>query len=138
MTTQVKGSAGSVGAPFSNQSRLVRATYDFAEDGGADGALALLVADGPLLVRLKSAYVETAAASDGSATVDLGKTDSVDAIWTDVAVATLAADAVLEAEVDTNDVIYMADGDELLQTIVTADLTAGKFHYTFEVWKPQA
>jgi hypothetical protein len=74
-------------------------------------------------------HVETAGTSGGSATVIVGQTSDTDSIIESVAVASLTADSVHSLAAKR----FTASGENnLLMTIGTAALTAGKFH--LHVW----
>lgn len=132
---------------FKNQSLDVRYVYDFAEDGGAVGLVALYakanhqVLPVGMVVRDFLLYVETAFTSGGSATLDVGNTDDADGYAAAIAVAALTANSVHSTGAqagalvwdDTNDhriypyVADAADG-QMGVTIGTAAMTAGKAH----------
>lgn len=125
------------GVGFSNESRIVRVTYDFAVDGGATAALDVLTADGPMLIAMKSLWVETACTSGGSATLDLGVTGALTIFRAATAVASLGANVILSMAT-AGTVRYLASGEQVLQEIKVQAFTAGKIHYTFEIWKAKA
>lgn len=141
-----------VGGPFPNASELIRVRYDFANDAGAQGAYDVLVADGALIVKDFYAVVKTTCTGTG-ATVKVGPTgdDSRFVTTTAGAVANLTANAVLRAvpvvaislsegtpNTETHTVTprvpwRLADGEKVLMTIGTADLTAGAIEFVMEV-----
>lgn len=130
-------------APFSNAVELVKATYDFAADGGATGALDVLTAGAALVICGFWANVKTAVLSSGSATVIAGITGSTSLFFgaTTGAKANLTLAKFLQADTveGTPNVVALpaklASADKILQTIGTAALTAGKIEYSFLIAK---
>ncbi|GEM_PF-2147350 len=137
-----------VGVAFTNQREIVRVRYDFAVDGGAQGALDLLEADGPLVVVDFWAHVVTAVLSSGSATIKVGFTGVDNKLITvgEGAKANYSIGAVLKAlptitlsEGTPNTAVMglplpykMASGDKALMTIGTEALQAGVIDFVFE------
>jgi len=128
-----------------NDKQLMKFEYDFAVDGGAQGAIALRQVAGNALeagVHITDIYViaETLLTSAGTPTVTLGNTTDADGYAEDIYAlvsgsgkAALRAGEVAGALVwdDTNDhaILYsplVADDLDLNLTVGTADLTAGK------------
>ena len=116
--------------------------YDFAADGGAQGAIALSDADGrsgviPDDAIITGATLEgiTTATSGGSATIALGITGNTDAFASAAAFdgGTFDADVVTVSENDLPVKVDSGAGVSVLATIATADLTAGKcrLHVTY-------
>lgn len=122
-----------LGALFSNELRVEKLTYDFAQDGGAVGTIDLATFSRKCLVTRAYVHVETACTSGGSATVTVGINDTdIDAYATTStgAVANLVDDAVLYVATTAAHVAQV--NDTIRVTIGTADLTAGKFNVYVE------
>jgi hypothetical protein len=130
--------------------------YDFAVDGGSTGTVNLHAKNGASVVPIGAviqrvtAYIETAVTSAGSATVAWGNGDDADGFsGSAIAKASLTANAVFNGWDnaaallwdDTNDhqiyqyVADAADG-QMIVTIGTADLTAGKIRIVVEYLMP--
>lgn len=103
----------------------IEVTYDFAEDGGATGALDLFTAGQAMMVKV-AAKVDTAATSAGSATVEVGKSGDTAGAVSQTGKASLTAGAVID---DGAGWYKLDSGETLIQTIATAALTAGKIRY---------
>lgn len=133
-----------------NQKSLLRFEYDFAEDGGAVGAIPLRPDVTALKAGMKilDAYVvvETALDSGGSPTVILGNTTDDDGYFADFyASVSGSAEGLRAGEVagdliwdDTNDHLIMyspavANDLDLNLTVGTDALTAGKLSVYLEV-----
>lgn len=139
--------AKTVGAPFPNAREIVRVVYDFAQDGGATGALDLLITNSALVIVDFHAVVKTTATSGGSATVAVGVTGDTDHFIkaTEGAVANITATTLFAAKPELTEgtpntilpmlPVRLASGDKVLQTIGTAALTAGKIEYVFEIMR---
>lgn len=124
-----------VGAPFENDTDLVRVTYDFAADGGATGDYDVLEADGSCIVELEYLIVETEVDSAGDACVlDLGKGDGGTGYFSDLAEGSLAADAI-NAPTAENRFIELTDGEKIVLGVEGEAATAGKFHMVFRIHK---
>ncbi len=128
---------------FKNDNMLVQEyVYDFDVDGGAIGAIDLSAkaSKEPLPVgavaKRYTRKVLTAFTSGGSATVAVGNGDSATKYESAVAVASLTANALAEDNAALNAILDAADG-QLIVTIATADLTAGKAVYMVEFHMPQ-
>lgn len=127
-------------SPLKGKPQVYRATYDFADDGGTFGGgnevdLFKLVAG---TVIHKGWYeVETALASAGAATVEVGETGGdTDGIFDQKAYTVLAANYV-SADADEGALLsatrkkYAAE--QLVSLLIgTADLTAGRVHFFLE------
>lgn len=132
-----------IGPVFMNAEEVIRATYDFANDGGATGALDIFTAEGSVAITYFHAYVKTACTSGGSATLKVGITGNDDLMFgtTTGAVANLTLAAFIKDDVveGTPNVValpcVLTDGQKLLQTIGTAALTAGKIEYVIKYVK---
>ena len=133
------------------QKHLLRYTYDFSRDGGGTGAISL-VADANsvgdnFIVTDVFVHVEIALTSGGSATITLGNTTDPDGYLADFFAlagsngASIRAGEVAGALIwdDTNDhklaynVGSTAANQNLIATVGTAALTAGKFSVYLEV-----
>jgi hypothetical protein len=124
-----------IGGAFTNAKEIFRVIYDFAQDGGAAGALTLATAQEDCVVSDFMAVVKTTCTSGGSATVQVGQTSDDDAFLTATAVASLTAGTVFQENGAFNSKMKLASGAVLTQTIATAALTAGKIEYTFELMR---
>lgn len=123
--------AKTAGSGFTGKIETIEVTYDFANDGGATGALDLMTADAACTVRVM-AKVKTAATSGGSATLEVGKSGATATAIAQSALTTINAEGKLLQPVGW---MYLASGDKLIQTIGTAALTAGKITYLIEIVK---
>ena len=120
-----------VGGGFDGKVELLRVTYDFDNDGGAQGDYDVLEAQKDCVLRLRGLHVETTCAG-ATMVLDLGKGDGGTEFLSDTAVASLTAGAVIGADTaETN--VKLASGEKIAMGIETADLTAGKFSMVFEV-----
>jgi hypothetical protein len=111
--------------------------WDFAVDGGGTGAIDL--GDLPLGAVVVNAVgvVETACTSGGSATVILGTTDDDNGFIASVAVAALGANTTHGNSVATNQPKTNDDASrDVVMTIGTAALTAGKIRFILEYYIP--
>lgn len=113
---------------FENEVSYVRCSYDFANDAGATGALVMADFPSKAMILKAVVHVETACTSGGSATVIIGTSDDTDAFMdlTSGAVANLVDDFALEEATAVGSVLDAAD--QILLTIGTAALTAGKIN----------
>lgn len=138
-----------------NKLHMEKYVYDFAEDGGAVGAIDLSAKANaaPLpdnaLVKEVHYWVETAVAGSSS-TLAWGNTTDADGYsGTAIAEASLGADAVGNGAGnaaallwdDTNDhyipfLCNSANDRDFVVTIGTANLTAGKVHFYVEYYLP--
>lgn len=121
---------GFLGAP----SQHVVLEYDFANDGGTAQAYDLGIFKQKCVIKGAYVHVVTACTSGGSATVAVGTTDDTDGILdtTSGAVANLVGDAVLYETAGTSG-LFVDANDEIILTIGTAALTAGKIHVHLDV-----
>lgn len=110
--------------PFSGSNEYVRGVYDFSNDGGAQGTIVLARANEDCVVDLANTRVKTAMTSGGAATVKIGTTADDDAILADVAFDDSSLDEGNVAD-GASKGLKVAEGEEILLTISTADLTAG-------------
>jgi hypothetical protein len=136
------------------EEQVLKYTYDFAVLGGAVSAITLTAPVVPLeegmIVRGVSVYTETALTSGGTPTLTLGNTGDVDGYMADIwAAANPVNSVVSEGEVagallwdDTNDhrleyyIDSTANNQNLIMTVGTAALTAGKLSVHVRVYKP--
>jgi hypothetical protein len=123
--------AKTVGAPFSNDIKVVRVIYDYSVDGGQVEDNTVLTADGAILVRCIGAIVETAMTSGGSATIDLGKGTSGAEFVSAEAYTSFSAAAFYASE--SAAFVKLADGEVINMGVATAALTAGKVEFIFEI-----
>lgn len=135
MTTVTCAAYHEVAGTFSNKPELFRFTYDFSKDTGAETHSAYYLGRFKKkgIILRSWTHVETAATSDGSATVEIGTTSDADGIL-DVlngAVASLTDDAVLR-EATTGQGTVVAVDDYLFMVIGTAALKTGKIHVLVE------
>lgn len=128
-----------------NDEFFVRYDYDFASEGGAVSAIALSAningLEEGVIVKEVMCIVKTAMTSGGSPTITLGNTADPDGYMADIAALVGTAPAVVNSSQvagdliwdDTNDhginyrVSSTANTQDLLMTVGTAALTAGKF-----------
>ena len=123
-----------VGAPFRNESKIVRVTYDFSVDGGAIADYDVLISDGVTLVELVNIDVETAGVSGGSMVLDLGKGAGGTEFKSDLAVASMTLDAQIGADT-AGKIVELADAEKIVLGIEAATLTAGKLNMMFRVYQ---
>lgn len=121
-----------LGATFGNESKFVKLTYDFAEDGGATADTVKLATIGTGIIITKcTVHVETACTSGGSATVQIGPTTAdADGILAATAVASLTANHVVQTAAAQG--LYVAADDTIDVVVATAALTAGKINVYLE------
>jgi len=120
--------------PWSDGIEQVRLTYDFSKDGGAQGTVTLGEVESDVVIVNARTIVQTQATSGGSATVIVGRTGDTDSILTSTAVASLTANAVIDGA-STAKNARIAKDQEILLTIGTADLTAGKIDVVLDIMK---
>jgi hypothetical protein len=132
--------AKNIGPAFSNEEVVIRAIYDFAEDGGAVGALDIFEANEDIVITHFSTHVKTAVTSTGNLTLAVGVTGATTALLTATqgAKANLTTGAVLfplDAS-GADDTSWaptiprrLAKGQKVLQTIGTEVANAGKVEY---------
>ena len=118
--------------------KVAHAKYDFAVDGGAQGAITpAITASIPAKAIILSVVVNstTAVTSGGAATVAAGTTagSSATALLGATAIASLGADALVAGVPVPNDAskwVKMTAAGSIDVTVATADLTAG----VIEIW----
>lgn len=121
----------SLGAPASQSVEVVRVTYDFSKDGGAQGSFDLFEAKVPCLVKLRYALAEAAVTSGGSATISAGKAAAGTAFLSASAIANFSLGACVNPASQSS--IKLDAGEKIDMTIGTANLTAGKVHFVLEI-----
>ena len=120
------------GAPTSIGSQMYAATYDYSLDGGTSADTRVLIEfKDACSIRLVACRVKTAGTSGGSATVSLGVAAGTEFLATE-AIASFAAGAVLN-QTTAGEFYKVEDDEKIVMSIGTADLTAGKFEFLFEV-----
>lgn len=122
--------------------------YDFSVDGGDTGTVTLSAKDNkdPLpagaIVTNATAWVQTAGASGGSATLSFGLGTDVDGLLSATAVGSLTENAVIVGDstaIPGSAAVRVADaaGGAVTATIAVAALTAGKVSIIVEYLYPQ-
>ena len=119
---------------FSNEVKQVRATYDFANDGGLVSTIELMEAKQDMVIYEAYTAVKTAATSGGAATVEIGTTADPNQILASTAVASLTLNAVFDGEAASARA-RVAAGQKVNMIIGTAALTAGKIEVVLLVNK---
>jgi hypothetical protein len=117
-----------IGEGFIGEEQIRKFTWDFSQDGGAQGTFTLGTVSKKIVVTQAFIHVETACAG-ATATVKIGFTTADDdAILntTSGAVANLTDD-VTDTE-SAASLLVVGAGDTLDMVIATADLTAGKIN----------
>lgn len=136
--------AKTIGPTFNNAEEVVHAYYDFSVDGGGQAAKDIFTAGEAVVITGFHATVVTTCTSGGSATLILGISGGDTDIFcntTQGAVANLSAAATIvpPAVEGTPNVlplpVALASGGKIIQTIGTADLTAGKIKYVIKYMK---
>lgn len=102
--------------------KLLKGTWDFAVQGGAEGEYVLGRFPSACLVMVSASTVITTVTSGGAATISIGVTSDPSAMRGAEAYTTFTANTIQE----TAAMFVVEAGDELLFTIADADLTAGK------------
>lgn len=130
MATVTAAAHKTFGRGFPNEVKMVKLTYDFANDAGAFADVVKVgTTDGKILVMDSVVHVETACTSGGSATVIVGVAGGVTNAFMDLtsgAVASLVDDYCNQET--TGQGIVLASGATITVDIGTADLTAGKIN----------
>ena len=112
-----------------NKAHYQEYVYDFAVSGGAIGAIDLTALSNNLpvgaMIKHVSFKVVTACTSGGSATIAFGNTGSATAFLSATAVASFSLNAGLGSAL-LSSVVAAGSTDDLIMTIATAALTAGK------------
>jgi hypothetical protein len=124
----VKNNAGPT---FPNAVEIVRATWDFAVDGGAVAFYDILVADSACLVSLRSMHVRTAVTSGGSLTLDVGKGSAGSEMVSNKAVAAMTLNNITVGAAP----VYLAANEKIAMNLEVAAATAGKIDFVFEIVK---
>jgi len=119
-------------AVWGPQDEVIEIVYDFAKDGGATGALDLFTASKDMVITKAYAITETGVTSDGSATIEVGKSGDTAGIIAQSAKTTV--DTAGECLKGVANLAYaLAEDDVVILTIATAALTAGKVRFRFHV-----
>lgn len=123
-----------VGAPAYNAEELITVVYDFSVDGGSVADYDVLENTGTddMVVELDHIHVETAVTSAGALVADLGKGDGGTEFVSDVGKATLAADAIVNADTAGTKVV-LSTNEKVVLGIEAAAATAGKFYMVFKI-----
>ena len=124
-----------IGAPFTQEEKVLKVRYDFSRDGGAIGTYDLFQASQECVITGFHAVVKAAVTSGGSATVELGSTGDTDRFVTAKAPAALTINTVLPEDGAFNQVLRLVAGDTISMTVATAALTAGVIEATIKVQK---
>lgn len=115
--------------------RIARAKYDFAVDGGAQGAitpaLTATIPDNAIIIG-GTINSTTAATSGGSATISVGTTagSSATSLLGATAVASFSLDAKINSAATFAAPVKMTAAGNINITVATADLTAGVIEVT--------
>ncbi len=126
--------AGTLDSGFTNQTEIIETVYDFSEDAGATGDLAMTAAAGQaMMVKLLAIKVNTALTSGGSATLTVETSTTADAFLNSEAVASFTVGSVILP--DVAGFVKVASGDTLDFSIEVAALTAGKLTFVWELAK---
>lgn len=121
---------------WSNGLTKIEVTYDFAQDGGAQGTFDLLKLGFAAIIRAFYAKTVTTMTSGGAPVIDVGvkggDTDSLmdGLLKTDFVAGGVKYDGaaqIIPQKIEAN--------GEITMTVGTADLTAGKVIFVFEVEK---
>lgn len=140
----VFGGSAWAAVPTTNAWRLARGNYNFTDDTGAAGAYTIFTVTG--VVELAGVYGVAAASltSGGVATIELGVAGNTAVL---IAQATATAllineiwhDATPTTTVEAIDMtarqFVVANGQDVILTVGTADLTAGNINF-YAWWRP--
>ena len=121
---------------WSKEYKVVKMTWDFADQGGAVGTIALGDLPSNFVVQKMDIYCETAPVGGGTITVgDAGDTDGYHGDMDALSAATLtrASGALIYDSTDDHDISYVvpAADDGVVLEIATTAYTAGKIHFYF-------
>ena len=125
---------------FHNDIETHRVMYDFADDAGATGILDIFKADADIILLDFVAVVKTTLVG-ATMVLDVGVTGDDDKLVDAVAVASLTVNTMhqsplVEGTPNTLQLpVRIPSGDKIIQTIVTAALTAGKIEYIFRTMR---
>ena len=120
------------GAPSSIGSQMYSVTYDFTKDGGTSADTRVLIEfKDALAIRMVAARGKTAVTSGGAATISLGVAAGSEFLSTE-AIASFAAGAIVN-QTTAGEFYKVEDDEKIVMSIGTADLTAGKVEFLFEV-----
>lgn len=119
---------------WGREREFVRATWDYAVDGGAVGEYPIFKAGEKLIVESAKMVTKTLCTSGGAATMSVGKAADLAGLIAAEAVASMTADAVkFGASQDASHVL--ATDDIVYAAIGTEAFTAGKVDFLFELQK---
>lgn len=122
-----------IGAMFEKDAEVIRVTYDFAKDTGAQADYDVLEAQGNCIVRFEYAIGRTSVVGS-TANLDLGKADGGTEFWSDADGPSIAADAFDYSDT-VGTCVELTDGEKIVLGIENADLTAGVFDMVFTIFK---
>jgi hypothetical protein len=122
-------------ACYTNEKKLIKCEYDFSNDGGATGFIAIGEAAEDLVIHKMVAKVKTAVTTSASGTLAFGRSDSAAELMSAKAAGALLINTVVSGEVAVGTGIRVASGKILGFTIATGALTAGKVEVELEVTK---
>ena len=123
---------GTLGEGFANEGQIFETVYDFDVDAGATGDFVMTAgASGPIMVKLHAIKVDTAVTSAGAAAITVKTSDTDDAFLASEGKASFAIGAVVLP--DTAGFVKLAADATLVAEVETADLTAGKLRFVWEV-----
>lgn len=120
------------GAGWTGKIETAEVTYDFTIDGGASGAMDLFTADADLVIHRVTAKSKVAVTSNGSATIEVGKSGDTAGLVAQTGKATFVIGAVVDSKIGG---YKLASGAKIIQTIGTAALLTGKMAYLIEYSK---
>lgn len=125
----------SISSPPGNGQELVKVTYDFAYDTGAQADYDVLENTGQdgVIVEHVMTIGETTCAGV-NCNLDLGKAAGGTEFQSDFDGPTITADYIMLSST-ANTKVELTNGEKIVLGIETADLTAGKFHMYFRIYK---
>ena len=125
------------GAPFTNESQIIRVVYDFANDGGATGLLDLLKSDANDDIVIVGGWLNvlTTFTSGGAPTLDAGaSTADPNGLLAAVALGSLTAGSLIKFLAATTP-LKVPKTETVNMEIKTAAYTAGKAEFVFIIAK---
>ena len=122
-----------VGAEYQKSYEIVRVTYDFDVDTGAQADYDVLEAAGACVVKFLHCHVKTAGAGTNNVN-DLGKAAGGTEFWSNQAVTAMTTDAMLTCDAVAGFAgVELTAGEKIVFGVETANLTAGKFEFVFAI-----
>lgn len=119
---------------FSNSAHWEKVVYDFSVDGGSSAIdLGVFTAGNDLVVVDFYANIESVVSSAGSLVTDLGVGAGGTDFWSNKAVATMTAGAILG--MDTAAPVRVAKDSQVVMGQEAADAISGKIELNFKVRK---